>query len=397
MAGGNVSNALGPLFVAAGQRFGIPPQVLAGVASVETGLGSDRSTSSAGAVGLMQFEPGTAAGLHINPLNDRQAVFGAAKLLTQFGYHSNPLRALGSYNGGPGNPQYGYARLVMSEANRLKPQVARFSGGQAPAAMGQDVSKTPGGKGLTVTPTSFKQVTTQGFDQAAFDAAKAKSIAGSYIADTRANNPYAIGPKIPGFSQGEASNPLFTTGALTTAPPNPADYQTAQTNLQKIAGKSVTLNQHPAAFQAGISSSGGKYVNPLPGANWERTDEGVDASLPNGAPIRAIGDSKVVGITQGWYKGQPLITFRFLNGPQAGKLYYIAEAINPRVKPGDTVRAGQVVGTYNINGTGLELGWASGGTAAAHGHYVEGQYTPEGTNFRNFLNGIGAKAGPDRH
>ncbi len=131
--GGSIPAALAPLFVAAGRKYHIDPSVLAGVASVETNLGADRSTSSAGAVGLMQFEPGTAAGLHIDPLNDQQAIDGAAQLLNQYGYQQNATRAIGAYNGGPGNPQYSYASQVLSEAKRLGGQLTGVGAGTTTA------------------------------------------------------------------------------------------------------------------------------------------------------------------------------------------------------------------------------------------------------------------------
>jgi soluble lytic murein transglycosylase-like protein len=138
MAGANVPGNLKQDFIAAGQAYNIPPEVLAGVADVETGIGSNRGPSTAGAIGLMQFLPTTAASLGINPLNDRQAIFGTAKYLNQLGYQKNARLALGKYNGGPGNPQLGYADQVLAQAKRLAPQL----GGKA-----QDVAAPSSGSG----------------------------------------------------------------------------------------------------------------------------------------------------------------------------------------------------------------------------------------------------------
>lgn len=124
MAGGNVPQNLKGLFVSAGQKYHIPPAVLAGVASVETNLGANATTSSTGATGLMQFEPATAASLGVNAADPASAIDGAARLLNQYGYQGDPTRAIGAYNGGPGNPQYSYASQVQSEAARLAPQLA---------------------------------------------------------------------------------------------------------------------------------------------------------------------------------------------------------------------------------------------------------------------------------
>ncbi len=51
--------SLKPVYMQAGMRHGIAWQVLAAINTVETGLGTNMSVSSAGAVGWMQFMPGT--------------------------------------------------------------------------------------------------------------------------------------------------------------------------------------------------------------------------------------------------------------------------------------------------------------------------------------------------
>ncbi|MGC8470698.1 MAG: NlpC/P60 family protein [Acidimicrobiales bacterium] len=90
------------LFVAAGAKYGISPTLLAAVARQESGF-TAHAVSTAGAEGMMQLMPGTAAGLGITPFTPAQAVDGAAKLMSgyirQFG--SVPL-ALAAYNAGPG-------------------------------------------------------------------------------------------------------------------------------------------------------------------------------------------------------------------------------------------------------------------------------------------------------
>jgi len=65
------------------------------------------------------------------------------------------------------------------------------------------------------------------------------------------------------------------------------------------------------------ASSG--YVHPVPGGTLGREDMGLDISAKPGTPIRAIGDSKVTGIYNNWYKGQPYIELEFLNGPKKGQ------------------------------------------------------------------------------
>jgi peptidoglycan DL-endopeptidase CwlO len=91
------------LFTSAGQRYGISPTLLAAVAKQESGF-QPSAVSSAGAEGIMQLMPGTAAGLGVNPYVPAQAIDGAAQMLSgylnQYG-GSVPL-TLAAYNAGPG-------------------------------------------------------------------------------------------------------------------------------------------------------------------------------------------------------------------------------------------------------------------------------------------------------
>jgi peptidoglycan DL-endopeptidase CwlO len=103
-AGTNVSGVpYADLFNAAGAKHGVSPKLLAAVAKVESGY-NPQAVSKAGARGLMQIMPGTAAGLGVaNAFDPAQAVEGAAKLLSsnlkEFG--SLDL-ALAAYNAGGG-------------------------------------------------------------------------------------------------------------------------------------------------------------------------------------------------------------------------------------------------------------------------------------------------------
>jgi cell wall-associated NlpC family hydrolase len=91
------------LFTQASQKYGISPTLLAAVAKQESGFNA-RAVSPAGAQGLMQLMPGTAAGLGVrNSFDPAQAVDGAARLLkdllAEFGRVD---LALAAYNAGPG-------------------------------------------------------------------------------------------------------------------------------------------------------------------------------------------------------------------------------------------------------------------------------------------------------
>ena len=101
------AGSLGPapfaeLFAAAGARHGIDPRVLSAVARVESGY-DPSAVSRAGARGLMQFMPATAAGMGIDPMDPAQAVDGAARYLSEQLRDFGSLDlALAAYNAGPG-------------------------------------------------------------------------------------------------------------------------------------------------------------------------------------------------------------------------------------------------------------------------------------------------------
>ena len=149
----------------------------------------------------------------------------------------------------------------------------------------------------------------------------------------------------------------------------------------------------PTAAPATAGPTPGHYASMLPDdAKIGRTDMGVDADLNPGEPITAPGTSRVLGITPNWYRGQPYVALQLLDGPMKGHNYYIAEQITPAVSVGQIVQQGQPIGHYAASGTGIEMGWAGSNweqtLAQSTSGYSEGQVTPAGASFHNFLEGL---------
>ena len=120
-----------PLFAAAGAQYGVPANVLSAVAQVESG-GNAAAVSPAGAEGLMQIMPGTAAGLGVNPFDPAQAVDGAARILSDDlqSFGSMPL-ALAAYNAGAGAVRAAGGIPAYPETQAYVQRVLSAAGGDA--------------------------------------------------------------------------------------------------------------------------------------------------------------------------------------------------------------------------------------------------------------------------
>lgn len=81
---------------------GIPPLLFVRQINLESGF-NPSAISPAGAVGIAQFLPSTAAGLGINAWNPAEALQGAARLMAsyQIRYSGNYAQAVAAYNAGP--------------------------------------------------------------------------------------------------------------------------------------------------------------------------------------------------------------------------------------------------------------------------------------------------------
>lgn len=88
------------------QKNGVDPMLARAVAIVESNMNQD-DISPAGAIGVMQLMPETAAYLGVDPYDEEQNIEGGVRFLRQMldKFNGNVPHALAAYNAGPGAVQ----------------------------------------------------------------------------------------------------------------------------------------------------------------------------------------------------------------------------------------------------------------------------------------------------
>jgi soluble lytic murein transglycosylase-like protein len=97
------TNEILTLLTGAAKQHGVDPRLAIAVARTESGL-SPEAKSSAGAIGIMQLMPETAATLGVQNVQDpRQNIDGGVRYLRQLldKFDGNTEKALAAYNAGP--------------------------------------------------------------------------------------------------------------------------------------------------------------------------------------------------------------------------------------------------------------------------------------------------------
>lgn len=135
-----------PMIEQAAARWGIDPALLYGLIEQESGF-DPSARSGAGALGLTQLMPGTAASLGVaEPLDPAEAIAGGARylaqLLGQFG--GNTDDALAAYNAGPdavrqygGVPPYPETEQYVSKVLGYAAAYGEGTAGAAPTQVGE--------------------------------------------------------------------------------------------------------------------------------------------------------------------------------------------------------------------------------------------------------------------
>jgi soluble lytic murein transglycosylase-like protein len=122
---------LAPVISSAAAKYGISPDLLTAVISQESSF-NPNAVSPAGAQGLMQMMPATAAQYGVsNSFDPAQSIDGGAHYLSDLlkQYNGDTTLALAAYNAGPGNvAKYGGVPPFTETINYVKSIVSKLLG-----------------------------------------------------------------------------------------------------------------------------------------------------------------------------------------------------------------------------------------------------------------------------
>ena len=152
----NVPGKYYSLFEQAANKYKVPLNILLGVAQVESGFNPE-ARSPAGAMGMMQFMPGTAKQFGINPWDVNQAIPAAAKYLAdEYKHFGDWSKAVTAYNAGRGNVTRGTLR---PESIAYGPKVFKAAGMEF-KPFWDTSGTTPSSGSSNAQPTTTSTVTT---------------------------------------------------------------------------------------------------------------------------------------------------------------------------------------------------------------------------------------------
>lgn len=153
------------------------------------------------------------------------------------------------------------------------------------------------------------------------------------------------------------------------------------------------------------AASSGGYRDPLrsvQGLQQAGIDMGVD--FAGHGPVYAVGPGTIEGIGPSGWPGKSFITERLSTGPYKGKLWYAAENIAPRVRPGQHVTTNTVIGNmiagypdtewgFAANPSGLTMAAAKNGVTPDDQYHGKKVSTAFGLLAAQFLHSLGAPMG----
>jgi murein DD-endopeptidase MepM/ murein hydrolase activator NlpD len=337
---------LSALWQGAGSAYGVPWEVLASINKIESNFGRNMGPSSAGAVGWMQFMPGTwdRWGLDANgdgiadPWNPEDAIYSAARYLAAAGGSQDISRAVLAYN---------HAQWYVDEVLQL--------------------AHTFGAGGVD---TTFQLDRTQvSLDGARMAVAKAnrKLVAALRVQRSlvrlethwqeRADATQLLSKQLE--VQKTATQVGFREHAAAVRVARlRAEVQQAATALTQAQTQAQAVTTAPATgtlFGSPVSNDSG-YVFPVGGgpalvsvSHHHHDYPAADIAAPEGSPVYALADSIVV---RSWTQPDPAcgigLTLRASDNQEW--TYCHLSYLDPQVLAGAVLSAGQSVGLVGHTG-----------------------------------------------
>lgn len=306
-------------------RAGIDPKVFERQINKESGF-NKRAKSPAGAEGIAQFMPGTAAAEHVDPWNPRSALRGAARLDAKLIHQTGSYRkALAAYNAGPGNipAGLGYADSILH--------------GHVPSA-----PKGGGGSRTKVIP---------GVDRSQ----DRKRLLATYLLSQDGIGAAPSDPLDP-TSAAATSGTDLTSTLLKIA-------RTRDTPARKIkvagggGGKVIPGGHYPLAHKGKIigtpyQGTHARAFNAAGGSNNWESENAVDIAARKGTPVRAVADGVIGSQIGSLGQGGRFAGLR-LHLRTNGNEYYYAHLSKLSVHAGQRVKKGQILG-YSGEANGVQ-------------------------------------------
>jgi murein DD-endopeptidase MepM/ murein hydrolase activator NlpD len=337
------SDQLLALWQSAGATYGIPWQVLASINRIESNFGRNMGPSSAGAIGWMQFMPGTwqrwgidADGNGVaDPWNATDAIYSAARYLAASGGQTDLSRAIFAYN---------HAQWYVDEVLRLAEQYGLGSGGS-----GSSIVFSP--QGLQAT-TSVNRSAVEA--QLATATEKAKALARRYSAlERRAAAVALLSDRLLlqqrlgqlGMRLDSARAAVAQLKALLASPQAAVSAQQPSLSYGPSLGSGLTS-------QASVDG----YVFPVGGgadvvsvSHGHHDYPAADIAAPQGAPVYALSDAVVLA---SWSAPDAVCGIGLTVQTRDGKVwtYCHLSYLDPTAAQGAVLSAGASVGLVGSTG-----------------------------------------------
>ena len=335
----------GPVADRYARQYGIPAPLYRSLITHESGWNPD-AVSPAGARGLVQFMPGTARGLGINPAVPEQSLRGGAQYLRQqYDRFRDWGLALAAYNAGPnavaragGVPPYAetqaYVRNVLG--GRAYP---------APGAAPTRPQAPPAAAGFNQAPASYPapEISPAG-----------RRILNGYL--QRSREAVLRGDE-PGTRDFGLERVLAQIARLpvrgTPEPPDPGVYNPAGALTPAPTAADV---RGPVGRLVGVDGPviGRPYAGTHNLGNWQ-SDNAIDIGIQEGTPIYAAAAGSVGSRFGSLGSSNPRMAGLRLNLETPGPDFYYAHLSRfaPGIRPGVAVRRGQLLGySGSANGVG---------------------------------------------